>query len=162
MPQKICQTGLRWLWISLVVLILDRISKVMAQHFLVEYDAFPVTSFFNFMLAYNKGAAFSFLGYASGWQVWLFGALAIAVSTSLLVWLQRISYKQWWVAIALTLIIGGALGNLWDRISYGHVIDFIQLHTTRLYWPVFNVADSAICLGAFLLAGDAIIHRKKS
>jgi signal peptidase II len=160
MQQKICQTGLRWLWIAFIVLALDRVTKVSIQHSFGLYESLRVTSFFNLTLAYNTGAAFSFLNSASGWQTWLFGVIALAVTTTLLIWLKRLPYQQWWLSTALVLIIGGALGNLWDRISYGHVIDFIQLHIGQFYWPVFNVADSAICLGACLLILDAIFKRK--
>jgi len=161
MLSKLMRTGLRWLWLAVIVLALDRFSKLMALHFLTEYEPLRITSFFNLTLAYNKGAAFSFLGYASGWQVWLFGLLAIVVSGVLLEWLRRLSYQNRLVSVALSLVIGGALGNLWDRIYYGKVIDLIQLHIANFYWPVFNVADSAICVGAFLLIWDAFRNRKK-
>lgn len=159
--QKISQTGLRWLWVAVIVLALDRITKVAIQHYFQLYDSIRLTPFFNLTLAYNKGAAFSFLNSAAGWQTWLFGAIASLVCLSLLVWLSRLPRVARWVPIALALIIGGALGNLWDRISYGHVIDFIQWHIANFYWPVFNVADSAICVGAVMLVIDAIFFKKR-
>jgi len=145
------KSGLRWLWVTIIVVILDRLTKSLAQKYLIAYTALPVWSFFNLTLVYNKGAAFSFLSSASGWQAWLFGGIAIAVTVFILQWLYRLSYQERWVSIALTCIAGGALGNLSDRILYGHVIDFIQLHVGELYWPAFNLADSAICLGVVML-----------
>lgn len=153
------RSGLRWIVVSIIVIILDRLTKFMALRGLTEYVPYKITSFFNLTLSYNKGAAFSFLNQASGWQMWFFGGLAIIVSVALLIWLSRISYRERWLSIALALIIGGALSNLIDRIYYGHVIDFLQLHVANWYWPTFNVADSAICIGAFMLLWDAM--RKK-
>ncbi len=160
MTYKFLQSGLRWLWISVVVIALDHYTKLLAQQYLVAYDPRPVMPFFNLTLAFNKGAAFSFLSYAGGWQTWLFGILAITVSGILMIWLKKISYKQWWVAVALSMIIGGALGNLWDRINYGHVIDFIDLYVSQWHWPIFNIADAGICIGAFMLIADALFSRK--
>jgi signal peptidase II len=160
MLKTLSQTGLRWLWIAVIVLVLDRLTKVSIQHNLGLYESINITPFFNFTLAYNTGAAFSFLNSASGWQMWLFGLIALVVTATLLVWLKRLERKQWWMSIALVFIIGGAVGNLWDRICYGHVIDFIQLHAGSFYWPVFNVADSAICIGAFMLVLEVLFNRK--
>ncbi len=148
-------TGLRWLWVAVVVFILDRISKYLAMSFLTDYEPLVITRFFNFTLSYNKGAAFSFLDQASGWQMWFFGGLALVVSIGILIWLSRLSSRQRWLSISLAMIVGGALGNLFDRINYGQVIDFIQLHVSHFYWPVFNIADSAVCVGAFMLFLDA-------
>ncbi len=159
--RKFFSTGLSWLWITVIVLILDRITKVLAQKYLTAYVPLPVLPFFNLTLAYNKGAAFSFLRSASGWQVWLFGGIAALVSLGILIWLYRLSVKQYWLCIALTLVVGGALGNLWDRVSWGHVTDFIELYYANWYWPAFNIADSAICIGAFMLLCEAICKQKK-
>jgi signal peptidase II len=155
------RNGLRWLWVAVIVVILDMFSKHLALKHLIEYEPLPISKFFNLTLAYNRGAAFSFLGHAAGWQSWLFGILAIIVSIGILVWLKRLSKDQRWLSIALAMIIGGALGNLFDRICYGHVIDFIQWHVGSFYWPVFNLADSAICIGAFMLFFEAIFLRQK-
>lgn len=151
MFNKFFSSGLRWLWITMIVLVLDRLTKSLAQEYLSAYSTLAVTPGFNLVLSYNKGAAFSFLDQAAGWQTWIFGGIAVVVSASILVWLSRVTWRDWWVCIALSLIISGALGNLWDRIIYGHVIDFIQLYISHFYWPVFNVADSAICIGAVML-----------
>lgn len=160
MSQK--KSGLCWLWITVFVLIVDRITKYFALQDLPPYASVPVTKFFNLTLAYNKGAAFSFLNSASGWQIWFFAAIAIAVSIGLLIWLSRLSSKQRWLSVALTLILGGALGNLCDRFLYGHVIDFLEFYVGDFYWPAFNIADSAICVGAALLFLDAMRKRKKT
>lgn len=154
------RSGLRWLWVSVLVFIVDFATKSWALANLVDYQPMPITSFFNLTLSYNTGAAFSFLHTASGWQKWLFGSLALTVSVILIVWLKRISYQQCWLAISLALIIGGALGNLCDRLIYGHVIDFIDLYVSHWHWPVFNMADSAVCLGAAMLFWDTLKNKK--
>lgn len=156
----ILNSGIRWLWLTVVVLGLDRITKEWALHYLSEYAALHVMPGFNLLLSYNKGAAFSFLDGANGWQVIFFGVIAIVASIALLIWLSRISWRKWDECIPLSLIIGGALGNLWDRIQYGHVIDFIQWYAGRFYWPTFNIADSAICVGAVLLIVNAWRQKK--
>jgi signal peptidase II len=162
MQRKFFSTGLNWLWVSVVVILLDRITKMLALKHLTLYQPLEVFPFFNLTLAYNKGAAFSFLNSASGWQVWFFAVIAIVISLGLLIWLQRLSYKQYWLCIALTLIIGGALGNLWDRIHYEHVIDFIELYVSNWHWPAFNIADSAICIGAVMLFIEMFFVKKES
>lgn len=154
-------SGWGWLWITLIVLLLDRFSKELALHFLQAYTPLPVTSFFSFTLAFNKGAAFSFLDSASGWQTWLFGCLAIVVSIAIIIWLKLLSFRQRWMGIALSLVLGGALGNLWDRICLGHVIDFIDFHISPWYFPAFNIADSAICIGALMILCDALFMQKR-
>jgi len=154
-------SGLRWIWIAVIVFIVDQLTKYAALNYLMDYEPLVITRFFNLTLAYNKGAAFSFLNQASGWQLWFFGGLSLVVSIAILIWLKRLAYQQRWLNIALTFIVGGALGNLFDRICYGHVIDFIQLHISHFYWPVFNIADSAICIGAFMLVVDAFLKEKK-
>lgn len=159
MIAKFLNTGLRWLWVSILVLGLDRITKILAKTFLTFQEPHPVMPFFNLTLSYNRGSAFSFLDSQSGWQGYFFGSIAILVSIIILVVLKRSDAKQKWLNIAFALILGGALGNLWDRLSYGHVIDFIQWYAGNLYWPTFNIADSAVCVGAVMLAIDAI--RKK-
>jgi len=160
MLRKLKRSGLRWIWIALVVISIDRVTKELAQHYLTPYIPNPIFPGVNLTLAFNKGAAFSFLDHAAGWQAILFGSLAIAITAGLLVWLSRLSYKQRWVPIAIVFIIGGALGNLWDRLLYGHVIDFIDLYVNTWHWPVFNVADSMICIGAFMLIFDSIKSKK--
>lgn len=145
---------LKWLWLSVLVVILDQVSKLAAEHWLAPYQASPVIPSFNLMLAYNRGAAFSFLSGAGGWQRWLFTILAIGVSVLIVLWISRLKPAEKWTAAGLALVLGGAIGNLIDRFAYGHVIDFIQWYYRSFYWPTFNLADSAITLGAVIL----IIH----
>lgn len=159
MQCKVTSTGLRWLWISVLVIILDRFTKILVQKSLVPFVAKPVMPSLNLTLSYNTGSAFSFLDSASGWQIWMFGCIAIVVSIAILVWLYRLPASQKWLGIALAFVVGGALGNLWDRFSYGHVVDFIDVYVSHLHWPVFNVADSAICVGAFMLFWDAAFKK---
>ncbi len=161
MKQTLSQSGLRWLWVTVIVILLDRVAKYCVITWLTPYTSVPVFSFFNVTLAYNKGAAFSFLADAGGWQAWMFGGLAVVVSITIFVWLSRLSQKQIWLSLALAMILGGALGNLSDRLLYTHVIDFLDFHLGNLHWPVFNLADSAICIGAFMLFWDATFRRKK-
>lgn len=149
-------TGLRWLWVSVFVLVVDQVTKLTALNHLPEYTEVPIFPHFNLTLSYNRGAAFSFLNSTSGWSGWLFAGIAVTVSLVILVWLARLSAQKKKVCVALTLVLGGALGNLIDRFFHGYVIDFLQFYAGRWYWPVFNIADSAICLGAFLLLVDAM------
>ena len=140
-----------WLLVAVVVIGLDQASKLIADHQLVFQQALPITSFFNFTLVYNEGAAFSFLSDAGGWQRWFFSLLSFVISTILLVWLYRLKAEETLLACALSLVIGGAIGNLIDRLAYGHVIDFLDVYYANWHWPAFNLADSAISLGAALL-----------
>lgn len=144
------RSALAWLWISVVVIALDRWTKLLVLKHLTYGETVPVFPGFNLVLYHNTGAAFSFLA-KSSWATWLFTAIAIGVSSAVLVWMGRLSRRQWWQAIALALIVGGALGNLWDRLSYGYVVDFIEWYVKDWYWPAFNIADSAIVVGAAML-----------
>ena len=148
--------GLVWLWLSAVVIALDLLSKWVAESSLGLYQQVPVIDgLFSFTLAYNPGAAFSFLSDAGGWQRWFFIVIAVGVSGMLLVWLSRLHRDKWLEAVALALILGGALGNLYDRIVHGHVVDFILVHWQQSwFFPAFNIADSAITVGAVLLIAD--------
>ncbi len=151
----------RWLWLTVVVLILDFATKYLANTYLVLWQPKPVIpGFFNLTLAYNQGAAFSFLSSQGGWQQWLFIGLALIVSIVIFLWLKRLPKNAQLLAAGLSLILAGALGNLVNRLTMGYVIDFIQLYYKAWAWPTFNIADSAICIGAVLL----IIHsiRKKT
>ncbi len=147
---------LSWLWLSLLVFVLDQASKVYFEGVLSLYQQIVVIpDYFSWTLAYNTGAAFSFLADAAGWQRWFFAAIAVAVSVVLVIWLKRLQAHETWLAVALALVLGGALGNLLDRVVYGHVVDFILVHWQhRWYFPAFNLADSAITLGAIMLALD--------
>jgi len=153
---------LGWLWITVLVLVLDQASKAYFEGTLSLYQQIVVIpDLFSWTLAYNTGAAFSFLADGSGWQRWLFALIALVVSVVLLVWLKRLKPSDTWLAIALALVLGGALGNLYDRIVLGHVIDFILVHwQNRWYFPAFNLADSAITVGAAMLALDMFKTKK--
>jgi len=153
---------LSWLWLSLVVLILDQATKLYFESNLSLYQQIVIIpDLFSWTLAYNTGAAFSFLADSSGWQRWLFALIAVAVSATLVVWLKRLKPEETLLAVALSLVLGGALGNLYDRIVLGHVIDFILVHwQNRWYFPAFNIADSAISVGAVLLALDMFKSKK--
>jgi signal peptidase II len=152
---------IRWLWLSLLVILLDQSSKQLVESMLTLYESIRVAPFFDLTLLYNKGAAFSFLSDQSGWQRWFFVALASGVSLGLTVWLYRLSAAEKWVAVAVSLIIGGAIGNVIDRVLFGQVIDFLHFHIDQHYWPAFNIADSAITLGVGLMIFDALVLAKK-
>lgn len=147
---------LKWLWLSAAVIVADQASKLAATTYLDPYQSVAVVPFVNLTLMYNTGAAFSFLSTAAGWQRWFFTAVALIVSAILVVWLKRLRPGETWLAVALSLILGGAVGNVWDRLSLGHVVDFIDLYVGSWHWPAFNIADSAITVGAAMLIIDAI------
>ena len=149
----------KWLWLSVLVIALDQATKFLAETLLVMHEPAPVLPGFNLMLTYNTGAAFSFLAHAGGWQRWFFLGLGATVSIGLIVWLGRLKPGEKWLAAALALILGGAVGNLIDRAWLGQVIDFIQLYYDRWYWPAFNIADSAITVGAVLLVLESLWSR---
>jgi signal peptidase II len=115
--------------------------------------------FFNLTLAFNTGAAYSFLHNASGWQNSLLTSLAVIVSACIVYWLSQLSARAYWAVIALTLVLGGALGNAWDRLLYGHVVDFLDFHLGGWHFAIFNIADSAICVGAFMLIVEWLFIR---
>ncbi|MEK6731430.1 MAG: signal peptidase II [Pseudomonadota bacterium] len=142
---------LNWLFISAFVLVLDQWTKLIALKYLDMYIARPIMPFLNFTLAYNTGAAFSFLDAASGWQRWLFIGIALSVAVLALIWLLRSHNNEHLLPVALALIMGGAVSNVLDRIRLGSVVDFIDVYVKTWHWPAFNVADSAICIGVFIL-----------
>ncbi len=143
--------NLRWLWLSVAVVLLDQLTKQLAINLLEMHQPVAVAPFLNLTLTYNTGAAFSLLNDAGGWQRWLFAGLSVVVGIVIVVWLWRIPSGDRWLACGLALVLGGALGNLWDRLVIGAVVDFIDVYYQRWHWPAFNVADSAICVGAALL-----------
>ena len=153
---------LAWLWLSLLVFVVDQASKFWFDNNLSMYQQIVIIpDYFSWTLAYNTGAAFSFLADAAGWQRWFFAAIAVVVSAVLVVWLKRLKPDETWLAMALALVLGGALGNLVDRVVFGHVVDFILLHWhQQWYFPAFNVADMAITGGAILLALDMFKSEK--
>ena len=153
---------LGWVWLSVVVFVIDQVTKYWFDNNLQMYERITVIpQVLDWTLAYNTGAAFSFLAGASGWQRWLFTLIAVVVSVVLVVWLKRLKPDETWLAVGLALVLGGALGNLVDRVVFGHVVDFILVHwQDRWRFPAFNVADSAITVGAILLALDMFKSKK--
>ncbi|HSR65400.1 MAG TPA: signal peptidase II [Xanthomonadaceae bacterium] len=153
--------ALSWLGVSALVIALDQLSKAWVLAHLRGGQPVPVIDgFWNWYLTYNTGAAFSFLSDAGGWQKYLFMVLALVVSATLARWLARTPRGDWKTALPFALVIGGALGNLLDRLQHGHVIDFIQWYWRDHYWPAFNIADSAIVVGAVALALFALRQGK--
>ena len=149
-------SGWRWLPLSLAVIVADRIVKLWMIHHFAPLERVHVLKVLDIILTYNTGAAFSFLADASGWQRWLFVLLALGVSAALIVWMRRLDARiHGLLACGLALIVGGALGNMIDRIATGRVVDFIHVHWGAHYFPAFNIADSAITIGAALLLLDA-------
>ena len=153
--------NMNWLWLSAVVVVLDQITKYIAESkldFRVPVDIFPSL---NMTLVYNRGAAFSFLSDAGGWQRWFFITLSSVVSIALVYWLRNVEKDRIFLAAGLALVLGGAVGNLIDRSLYGHVIDFIDVYYQNWHFPAFNIADSAISLGAGLLIVDMFTYKEK-
>ncbi|MFZ5521125.1 MAG: signal peptidase II [Pseudomonadota bacterium] len=154
---KSAARGNVWIWlaIALAVILVDQLTKVLVLHSFQYGDVRPVTSFFNLVRVHNTGAAFSFLAGASGWQRWFFIGLGL-VAAGVIVWMLRTQGHQRLFAWALTLILGGALGNVIDRALHGYVVDFLDFHLGGRHFPAFNIADSAITLGAILLILDEL------
>ena len=141
---------LHWLWLSGFVFVLDQ----------SVYEQMPLLPFFSLTLAYNPGAAFSFLGDASGWQRWFLSAIAIVVSAMLVGWLKQLRKNETWLACSLALVLGGALGNLYDRLVNGQVTDFLLFYYKNWYFPAFNLADVGITIGATMLVLDMFLEQK--
>ncbi len=150
---------LRWYALALIVVLLDQYTKGLASAHLDYARPQPVFFWFDLTLHHNTGAAFSFLSDAGGWQRWLFTGIAVTMSIGIAVWLCLLKPAQWVLALGLGLILGGAIGNLWDRMVLGHVVDFISVHWRGWYFPAFNLADSAITVGAGCLILDSFLHR---
>jgi len=158
---------MKWLWLSLLTVALDQLTKKIAEAELVLHQAVAVFPSFNFTLMYNKGAAFSFLSEAGGWQRIFFVTLSTIISIFLFFWLKQITQDEeqkdnQLLQIAITFVLGGAIGNLIDRAMTGEVVDFIQLYYSSYYFPAFNIADSAITLGAGLLILDMFLESKRN
>jgi len=145
---------LKWLWFSLAVFTLDQATKLWVVANFDLYDSIQIVPQLNITYVHNKGAAFSFLSSAGGWQRWFFVGVTLIASTILTVWLARLKASEEWMAVTLSLILGGAIGNLFDRISYGYVIDFVDVYYGASHWPVFNIADCAISIGVVMMLID--------
>ncbi|MDD2915599.1 MAG: signal peptidase II [Gallionella sp.] len=150
----------RWLWLSALVIVLDQLSKAWVSSHFVYGESLYVLGVFNLVLAHNTGAAFSFLNDAGGMQRWLFSGIAVIASVWIVTLLRKHSAETLF-ALALSLILGGALGNLIDRVAYGYVIDFLAFHWEEHYFPAFNIADSAITCGAIALILDSFRSQRK-
>ena len=153
---------LRWLLLAAAVIALDQWSKRLLEGALQLSETRYLLPVFNIVRAHNRGAAFSMFDAASGWQRWVFSALAVGVSAALIVWLKRLEQGATLLAAALALVLGGALGNVIDRLRLGYVVDFIQVHWQQHYFPAFNVADAAITTGAGLLLLDALLSSRRA
>ncbi len=162
-PSSPSANALPWLLVSLLILVADQVTKHIALTELQPYAPREVIpGFLNWMLAFNPGAAFSFLADAGGWQRWFFTVLAVVVSAVLVVWIKRTPRHDWRTALPLALVIGGAIGNVIDRVRFGHVTDFIQVYYQQYVWPAFNIADSAISVGAVGLIVFSLFAGKAS
>jgi signal peptidase II len=152
---------LPWLGLALIILIADQFTKILIIGAYRLGDSTTITSFFNIVRAHNTGAAFSFLAAASGWQRWLFTGIGLA-ATVFIVWMLRSHAGQRLFSFALACILGGAIGNVVDRLLHGYVVDFLQLHWAGWYFPAFNVADSAITIGAASLILDEVLRVRRA
>ncbi|WP_395340928.1 signal peptidase II [Ningiella sp. W23] len=160
LPGFVRDTGLRFTWISAIALILDQWTKQTVVGSMELYQSIEVTSFFNLTYVHNYGAAFSILYDAGGWQRYFLSALALIVSAIIVWWLKKSPKDQVLLPVAFSFILGGAFGNVADRIMYGYVIDFLDFHYANYHWPAFNIADSAIFLGASLLIIDMFVNNQ--
>lgn len=148
------ESGLRFLWITLIAIVLDQVTKFAVVDTMALHESIPYTSFFNLTYVRNYGAAFSFLGDAGGWQRWFFTVIAIGVSGYLLYWLRNAKKHEVLQSVAFSFVLGGAIGNVYDRIMFGYVIDFLDFYAGSYHFAAFNIADSAIFLGACILIFD--------
>ena len=157
------KTGLIWGWLSLIVVALDQLTKWYVVSRFELYEILPVGRFLDLTRLHNEGAAFGLLAEAGGWQRWFFLGLAAAIGLLVLYWLRTLPARgQYWLTVGLALILGGAIGNAWDRFADGHVVDYLHFHWGEHYFPAFNVADIGITTGAIMLIIDALLHTKRS
>ncbi len=152
--------GVPWLALALALVVADQLTKAWVLAALTPYEPVAVTPFFNLVLVHNTGAAFSLLADAGGWQRWFFVVLTLVIAAIVATWLWRSAHAQRATPLALALVLGGAIGNLIDRLRFGHVIDFLDFHVAGWHWPAFNLADSAISCGAVLLVVLALAGRE--
>jgi signal peptidase II len=152
----------RWLWLSVIVVVLDQLTKRWILETLQLFERIELLPFLDITHLRNEGAAFSLLSQASGWQRWFFIAVAAGVSVAIVIWLRRLPARgQWLLAVGLSLILGGAIGNVIDRVLYGYVVDFVFFNYERWYFPAFNVADSAITVGAAMIILDSFLEVRR-
>ncbi|HDT0721495.1 TPA: signal peptidase II [Proteus mirabilis] len=162
MKKTLCSTGLRWLWLAIAVVVLDLGTKQYFMQTFRLYESVAVMPFFNFTYAHNYGAAFSFLADKGGWQRWFFALIALAICIVLVVMMYKNKASAKLSNIAYALIIGGALGNLSDRLIHGFVIDFLDFYVGDWHWPTFNIADVCICIGAGLIIIESFFPDKNA
>ena len=156
------QSGIRWLWIAVLIVAVDQLTKLWIENTMELGDHFFVLPVFNIVRAHNEGAAFNFLADAGGWQRWAFSVFAVGASVALVYWLRTVSLATHaLLASGLALILGGAVGNVIDRIEHGFVVDFLQVHWGDAYFPSFNVADAAISVGAGFVIIDALLDARR-
>lgn len=156
-------SGIRWTWISLLIIAVDQLSKLWIERNMVLGDSFTVLPILDIVRAHNPGAAFDFLADAGGWQRWAFSAFAVIVSVALVVWLSRLAVATHaLLSLGVVLILGGAVGNVIDRIEHGYVVDFVLAHWGTSFFPAFNVADAAISIGAALVIFDALAESRRA
>ncbi|MBM7071559.1 signal peptidase II [Shewanella sp. 202IG2-18] len=161
MPSDWKQSGLKWYWVVVIAIVADQLSKQWVLANFELYDSINLLPVLNFTYVRNYGAAFSFLADAGGWQRWFFTIIAIGISALLTFWLRKQHANEWRTNLAFTLVIGGAIGNLVDRLMHGFVVDFIDVYWKTSHYPAFNIADSAICIGAGLIILDSFFGEKK-
>lgn len=150
-----------WLWLALIIIVLDQVSKWYFSSTMQLGDSINLLPGFNWTLAHNYGAAFSFLHDAGGWQRWFFAGIALVVSGGILFWLKSVPANARFLACALVLVLGGALGNLYDRMMLGYVVDFVHVYYGTWHFPAFNIADAGITVGAIMLIIDSLFLEKK-
>ena len=159
---SLVQSGFKWLWVTILFFIVDQYTKQLIVEKFFEREVLEIFPMFNLTLAYNRGAAFSFLANQDGWQVLFFTTISSVVSLVLLWWLYTLNAKKdWWLSISLSLILSGAMGNLYDRITLGKVVDFLDFYYNSYRFPAFNVADSVIFLGAAMMLYDSFVLEPK-
>ncbi len=163
MKQKLplLQSGFWWMWLTVILVLVDQVTKHLAVFYIQTHEVIEVMPFFNLVIRYNPGAAFSFLADAGGWQHYFFSGISIVVSAGIIYWMTITPVKNRLLSLSLALILAGALGNLYDRLTIGEVVDFIDWHNGEHHWPAFNIADSVIMLGAAMMLIESFISSKE-
>lgn len=162
MKKLFTETGLRWLWLTLVFLVADQVTKQLIVSNMDLYQSIDILPFFNLTYVHNLGAAFSFLADQGGWQRWFFTAIAAIASIVFIVWLAKTPKQQTLLSVAFALMLSGAVGNLIDRVLFGYVIDFLDFYGFGYHFPAFNIADSMIFIGAALMIFDSFKNGESS
>ncbi|MBA6391658.1 signal peptidase II [Colwellia sp. BRX10-3] len=162
MKKLFTETGLRWIWLTLILLVADQVTKQLVVSNMDLYQSIDILPFFNLTYVHNLGAAFSFLADQGGWQRWFFTAIAAIASIVFIVWLAKTPKQQALLSVAFALILSGAVGNLIDRVLFGYVIDFIDFYGFGYHFPAFNIADSTIFIGAALMIFDSFKNGESS